>query len=216
MEYYKFEDKEIIKYNVKFDLMSLICLKSDIISRCGDLKHRSYDTDCPNSINKNYIYNYKEDKIGTIDYFEESRDYFHVEYDEIIVPELAILIDDLIDGGLELIPYLLDERKFPESEISDNLKKELLDRETLLNELSSSKYKSYDEIIKLCKEIKEISGRIVGNSGKERQTSFLPRVKKVVSLTEIDRLDIETYNKYNNFFDINNGKVLVKKKDFRD
>ncbi len=211
MVYYKFDDKEIIKYRVKYNLLALNSIKSRIIANCGALKHRSYDTDYLCSMNDEYTFNYKYEKIGTIEYFEEERDYYHVEYDEIVVPELVKLIDDLLCGGMDIVPYLLGDKVLDDGELDDSLKKEIAEREYLLNELNSAEYKAYDEMIKLCKEIKEISGRISGTSGKEKQSNFLPSLRTAISLTELARLDMGTYNKYNEFFEVEE-KPFVKQK----
>ncbi|MDE5587012.1 MAG: hypothetical protein K2I72_01415, partial [Bacilli bacterium] len=92
------------------------------------MKHKCYDSDYGSrNISFDHIENYSYEKVGTKEYFEETRDVYRYEYDEYSDTLLVTLIDRLLDGDMSAISEIKNPKaeKKKESNQGKELQKKL-------------------------------------------------------------------------------------------
>lgn len=104
MYYIEQQNNELIKYEVVIDQKELEKIKYIVIRNCGEIKHQCYQSDyAPRDLSFDHIGNYSYKKVGTKEYFEETRDVYLYEYDEYSDTTLVTLIDRLLKGDMSAI-----------------------------------------------------------------------------------------------------------------
>ena len=222
MYYYQKENEEIVKYQIILDEDTLKKLRSEIIEKCSLITHKHYKTtNTPNEFDYEHIRNYKENKVGVIEYNDfycTREDEYLVEYDYYDHPKLVSQIEELLSGNTKVINEL------------NNPNIEYINEEELLKE--------QHKIIKKLNNCKDISKQIeLLNKNQEKlleyksqrelnknQIPVEPYYKKVldcITMKKVNSISIDIVDEYTNFFmsvSINNAdekvnKVLEKKKN---
>ena len=111
MYYIEQENDELVKYEVVIDQNELKKIKYKVITNCGEIKHHCYQSDyAPRDLSFDHIGNYSYKKVGTKEYFEETRDVYLYEYDEYSDTTLVTLIDRLLKGDMSAILEIRNPR----------------------------------------------------------------------------------------------------------
>jgi len=195
MEYINFENDKVVKYDVSWDAEKLLVLYKEIVVRCGVREHKSYSTDYLPRIPQLLMENYKEKVIGKKEYFEETRTFYHLEYNLIKEPSLAILIRQFLDNeNHELLSALLSEEK-----IIENNDQSEIDAKELLGQLAEKLNSNSDhfEVKKITSQINEVDYNIKLNKSLNllNQSDYIPKVKELFDFAIVDEIDLETYNR---------------------
>ena len=223
MYYYQKENEEIVKYQIILDEYTLKKLRSEIIEKCSLIIHKNYKTtNTPNEFDYEHIRNYKETKVGVIEYNDfycTTEDEYLVDYDYYEHPKLVSLIEELLSGNTKIINEL------------NNPKIECINEEEML-------LKEQQKIIKKLNNCKDVSKQIeLLNENQEKlieykkqkklnknQVSVIPYYLKVlecITIKEVNSISMDIVDEYINFFmnvSTNNidekvNKVLEKKKN---
>ena len=129
MYYYKIDNDDIIKYDVKLDEEKLKLLRLEIIDSCSHIIHKHYyTTDTSISFDYLRVRNYKERFHRTIEYndfYSSDEDEYEVEYDYYEFDELVNYIDLLLYGDVSSIDLII------------NLKDKTIEKEEILLEKQS-------------------------------------------------------------------------------
>jgi hypothetical protein len=128
MNYFRKEEYFIVKYQVMIDEEKLKKLRWEIIDKCSLITHKCYKTTHrPNEFDYAHIRNYKEKKVGVIEYndfYSMPEDQYLVEYDYYEHPKLISLINLLLEGKVNVIDEII---KLQESNIQTQIQNEELD-----------------------------------------------------------------------------------------
>ena len=211
MEYIRKENDKIVKYNVNYDKKLLEEIRFEIIENCGVRTHVSEDTDYPGyCLDERLVRNYTASETGEeIEYDVETRDVYHVEYDLITEPKLAYLIGSFLDSkDTTLLKYVTDSEEFVDTNTDSTLEyKYALRVETIKNIiklLNTNKYQGKTEIKKikiLLDGLEHLENDIALNEklNLKDQVEYLDIIKEAITLTKVDEIDSDTYEKVMKF-----------------
>ncbi len=203
-------DNNMVKYSVDYDEELLRTIKSEIIDKCGFRQHLSYDTvflDNYKDYNSIYIRNFKKTDTKKLDNF--GRKIYHVEYDEIERPMLVSAIDSfLAKDSQKILEYICGDDSFKKSD-ADNKIKELYERKIvlvysikkLLDTVITNDKEKFEELGMRIKELENIMDNIDLNKNLnlKNQVNYLDLLKESFTLTKLDEIDYNTYQKVMNF-----------------
>lgn len=186
MYYIEEENDELIKYEIILDKEKLKDLKFKILKNCGKIIHRSFNSDYSPNISLSHTENYSYNKIGVKEYFEETRDLYHYEFDEYIDTKLVTLIDRLFDGDASAITEILNPEKQEEEK---DEKIELRKKIEKILAVDISEINTW-RLEKLAKEIKEYQLNEKLNKNQTSDLEYYPKVLECIEFHEISRCQI--------------------------
>ena len=203
-------DNNMVKYSVDYDEELLRTIKSEIIDKCGFRQHFSYDTvflDNYKDYNSIYIKNFKKTDTKKLDNF--GRKIYHVEYDEIERPMLVSAIDSfLAKDSQKILEYICGDDSFKKSDAHNKIK-ELYERKIalvysikkLLDTVITNDKEKFEELGMRIKELENIMDNIDLNKNLnlKNQVNYLDLLKESFTLTKLDEIDYNTYQKVMNF-----------------
>lgn len=199
MEFLVREEDKLVKYSCECDIDALDRIRKEIIYKCGVREHKSFETDYIN-IRNLYIENYQEKIVGKKDYFEETRDIYHIEYDLIRIPRLSTIIDGFIKyEDLDLINYLNGSKELPDEleEYKAYLARKCLEaRNELLNSNCSIK-----RLRDLTDEIEgyEKCTNYLNSFNLIKQSDYLDQIREIIVLKTHGFIDYDSYNYVTSF-----------------
>ena len=211
MEYIRKENDKLVKYNVNYDKSLLNEIRLDIIENCGIRKHISEDTDYPGYLlDEKLVRNYSASETGKVrEYDVEIRDIYHVEYDLITEPKLAYLIGSFLDSkDTTLLKYVLGDKEFIDTNANSTLEYIYALRvdtiKNIVDLLNSKKYKGKIEFHKLrllIDGLEHLENDITLNEklNLKDQVEYLDIIKEAITLTKVDEIDSDTYEKVMKF-----------------
>lgn len=203
MIYFVKKDKQIEKYEVTYDKDEIEKLKYEIIEKCSEITHHSYDdTGGPDENDYLRIRNLTKIKVG----IREHNDFYdiapetiyHFEYDEYELPYLVSLIDMLYhknSGALYMIlnPDFSYEPESFEKRINDLMKK--------ASRISNRKTK---EKIAILEDLARLINQAELNANQKSVKDYYPKVQKLINLRLIDSIQLAELEKIQSFFEIEN------------
>lgn len=217
-------DPYIEKNEVELRRERLKELKREIILNCSEKKHRKYKTttiyrECYDE----RTINYTSKKIG----IKEGRGYepdleeYLVEYDELIYPVEAILIERILDDDNEALEELLDmlynpkKRPTVKEEYTDTLnqtKEEivLINKQISAGEINLEK--GLIQLNQLKEKIEEIKSYIEKNKDQKSVNVYYQSIKESFTFHPIAMLPIKEFNKALEFFDYDTNRDNYDKK----
>ena len=196
MEYLRREDNDMVKYEITYDKDELDILARTILYKCGKRIHHSYESDYPSATK--YYENWNLKPVGEIEYWEETRTVYQVDYDEIKEPRLFTLINSLIKYQQTfLIDFLFNDERVKDEEDDDGLSRIAKLNEELIKLVSHEGFNDYDKAIDILSTIKEIDEQIKINNNinscRLDENDYIPDIKKHIRIQEIARMDYDTY-----------------------
>ena len=215
IEYTVKEGNEKVIYEATFDPNNLIDIRKNIIEYVGISDHVSGDTDYPGfGLDFDLVRNYRVKPTEEVmEYDTEVRDVYHVDYDLIKEPDLAVLIKNFITcGDTELIDYIYSDAPHKDSKGSiENLQTErisLIDQATSI--LNRGKYDediNFDTFDDIITNIKSITKNINVNKKRnlKNEADYFDLIKKEITIKEVGRMDIKTYEKAKKFIRLDRG-----------
>lgn len=229
MYYFRKEEHFIVKYSVMIDEEKLKKLRWEVIDKCSLIIHKCYKTTHrPNEFDYAHIRNYKEKKVGVIEYndfYSMPEDQYLVEYDYYEHSPLVSLIDCLLEGKISVIE---DIEKLQESNIQTQIQKEELDlvkqQNEIINNLNSvevSDRAKYIEILNLSqKKLNDFQKKKELNKNQIPEIIYCSKVLECIKLTKIGIIELTKVLELQRFFsestekncDIETNKMLKMSK----
>lgn len=187
MFYIEEENDELIKYEIIFDKEKLRDLKFEILKNCGKIIHRSFNSDYGPGVNLSHTKNYSCKEIGKKEYFEETRELYHYEFDKYIDTKLITLIDRLLEGDVSAITEI---KKPEKQEIEKDEKAELRKK---IEEILTHDISEIDtwKLEKLKEQIKEYQLNEKLNKNQKSDLEYYPKVLDCIEFREISRCKTE-------------------------
>lgn len=203
MNYYRNEGNNIFKFIVSYDENKIKQLREEIIENCGTVNHKEYITIYLPYLKENErIRNLKKTFVETKpnhDLYAGDDDVYKIEYDEVVFPRIIELIDFFLNGhidalkSIENFAYLNNQ---PEEEL-------IKEEQAVVSAISLKKEALPDKI----EELKVIEARLKSLQDKhadlkksQKLKTYYEQILEDVSLTLVDRMTIDEFNKYVNFF----------------
>ena len=184
MEYLRREDNDMVKYEITYDKDELDILARTILYKCGKRIHHSYESDYPSATK--YYENWNLKPVGEIEYWEETRTVYQVDYDEIKEPRLFTLINSLIKYQQTfLIDFLFNDEMVKEEEDDDGLSRIAKLNEELIKLVTHEGFNDYDKAIILLNDI---------NASRLNENDYIPDIKQYIHIREIGRMNYDIYN----------------------
>lgn len=153
------------------------------------MKHRCYKSDYgPGNISFDHIGNYSYEKVGTQDYFEETRNVYQYEYDEYSDTLLVTLIDRLLKGDMSAISEIKDPKEEKKKEYDQG--KELQKRLEKLISLDAKDINTW-QLEKVKKELEayQIDERL--NRDRESDLKYYSQVLSCIEMKEVRRMKLD-------------------------
>lgn len=217
-------DPYIEKNEVELRRERLKELKREIILNCSEKKHRKYKTttiyrECYDE----RTINYTSKKIG----IKEGRGYepdleeYLVEYDELIYPVEAILIERILDDDNEALEELLDmlynpkKRPTVKEEYTDTLNQTKEEIVLISKQISAGEInleKGLIQLNQLKEKIEEIKSYIEKNKDQKSVNVYYQSIKESFTFHPIAMLPIKEFNKALEFFDYDTNRDNYDKK----
>lgn len=204
MLYFVKENDKIVKYYIEYDVSKILEIRKDIIENCSFIKHFNYVT-TDKKINDEHIRNLV---IKPFDFKKKNEkgeilDTYHVEYDMYTYSFWVNIIDDFLNGKLEVLNDIFNEIKPKNS----NEKKQVLNCiKEQANFLSGLSYNS-SEYGKSIRKL-QLLGEEYENICKKEQENIMQdinyhkkRLQDSISLLKVDELSFSEYEKTLNFFE---------------
>ena len=223
MYYYKKENDEIVKYQIILDEESLKRLRSEIIEKCSLITHKYYKTtNTPNEFDYEHIRNYKEKKVGVIEYNDfycTTEDEYLVDYYYYEHPKLVNQIEELLSGKTKII----NELKNPNIECVNQEELILKEQQKIIKKLNNCKNisKQIELLTKNQEKLLEYKKQKELNKNQVPVDSYYKKVLDCITMKKVNSISMNLVNEYINFFisvssnniDENVNKVLEKKKN---
>lgn len=217
-------DPYIEKNEVEFKRERLEELKREIILNCSEKKHYKYKTttiyrECYDE----RTINYTSKKIG----IKEGRGYepdleeYLVEYDELVYPIEAILIERILEGDNEALEELLDmlynpkKRPTVKEEYTDTLNQTKEEIVLISKQISAGEInleKGLIQLNQLKEKIEEIKSYIEKNKDQKSVNVYYQSIKESFTFHPIAMLPIKEFNKALEFFDYDSNRDNYDKK----
>ena len=217
-------DPYIEKNEVEFKRERLEELKREIILNCSEKKHYKYKTttiyrECYDE----RTINYTSKKIG----IKEGRGYepdleeYLVEYDELVYPIEAILIEKILDDDNEALEELLDmlynpkKRPTLKEEYTDTLNQTKEEIVLISKQISAGEINLEKGLIQLNQfkeKIEEIKSYIEKNKDQKSVNVYYQSIKESFTFHPIAMLPIKEFNKALEFFDYDSNRDNYDKK----
>lgn len=217
-------DPYIEKNEVEFKRERLEELKREIILNCSEKKHYKYKTttiyrECYDE----RTINYTSKKIG----IKEGRGYepdleeYLVEYDELVYPIEAILIEKILDDDNEALEELLDmlynpkKRPTVKEEYTDTLNQTKEEIVLISKQISAGEINLEKGLIQLNQfkeKIEEIKSYIEKNKDQKSVNVYYQSIKESFTFHPIAMLPIKEFNKALEFFDYDSNRDNYDKK----
>lgn len=202
MYYYKKENEEIVKYQIILDEKKLKELRSEIIERCSLIIHKNYKTtNTPNEFDYEHIRNYKEKKVGVIEYNDfycTTEDEYLVDYDYYEHPKLVSQIEELLSGNTKII----NELKNPNIDRINEEEVLLKEQQKIIKKLNNCK-----DISKQIELLTENQEKLLEYKKQKelnkKQIPVEPYYKKVldcITIKKVNSISMDLVNEYINFF----------------
>lgn len=223
MYYYQKENEEIVKYHIILDEDNLKKLRSEIIEKCSLITHKHYKTtNTPNEYDYEHIKNYKENKVGVIEYNDfycTKEDEYLVDYDYYEHPKLVSLIEELLSGNTKIIKEL----KNPNIECLNEEEVLLKEQQKIIKKLNNCKdiSKQIELLTKNQQKLLEYKKQKELNKNQIPVEPYYKKVLDCITMKKVNSISMDLVNEYTNFFmsvSTNNidekvNKVLEKKKN---
>lgn len=204
MYYYRIENEDIIKYEVNLNEEKLKLIRSEVIENCSKRIHKHYKTtNRPNQYNTDFIRNYNEKYVRTIEYndiYSQPKDEYEVQYDYLQHHVLVNYIDELLKGNTSVIELIInmDESENNEEKMLINRQREIIHELAKLddNNLGIQIKELYDieeKLIKLNKE-KELNKNILSIN------DYQLEVLKCIDLNKVSSISLDTFLEIQSFF----------------
>jgi hypothetical protein len=223
MYYYQKENEEIVKYHIILDEDNLKKLRSEIIEKCSLITHKNYKTtNTPNEYDYEHIRNYKENKVGVIEYNDfycTKEDEYLVDYDYYEHPKLVSLIEELLSGNTKII----NELKNPNIECINEEEILLKEQQKIIKKLNNCNdiSKQIELLTKNQQKLLEYKKQKELNKNQIPVEPYYKKVLDCITMKKVNSISMDLVNEYTNFFmsvSTNNidekvNKVLEKKKN---
>ena len=221
MYYFKKEDDCLVKYNVKLDIEQLKKIRWEVIDKCSLIIHKCYKTTHrPNEYDYEHIRNYKEKKVGVIEYndfYSMPEDEYLVEYDYYQHPHLISLIDSLLEGKINVIDEII---KLQDSNIQSEILKEELDllneQNEIIGNLNRSTINNRDKQIEMLnssqKKINDFKKKKELNKNQVSEIIYCSKILECIHFLFIDKIELYKIEEVNNFYKNSMEKNKIKQK----
>lgn len=229
MYYFKKEEHFIVKYSVMIDEEKLKKLRWEVIDKCSLIAHKCYKTTHrPNEFDYAHIRNYKEKKVGVIEYndfYSMPEDQYLVEYDYYEHSPLVSLIDSLLEGNISVIEQI---EKLQESNIQTQIQKEELElvkqQNEIINNLNSvgiDDRNKYIEMLNISqKKLNDFQKKKELNKNQIPEIIYCSKILECIKLTKIGIIELIKVLQLQRFFsesaekncDIETNKMLKMSK----
>lgn len=229
MYYFRKEKDVIVKYKTILDVEKLKKLRCEIIDKCSLIIHKCYKTTHrPNEYDYDHIRNYKEKKIGVIEYndfYSMPEDQYLVEYDYYKHTSLVTLIDILLEGNINVIDEII---KLQDSNMKSEILKEELEllneQNEIINNLNNAEINNRDKQIELLnlsqKKLQDFKKKKDLNKNQVSEIIYCSQILECITLEKIDTININKVLLVKQFFsysteknyDIDVNKILKMSK----
>ena len=204
MYYYKKQSREIIKYKVSLDEETLKKLRVEIILNCSIITHHHYKTtNTPNFFDWEHIQNYRETKVGIIEYndfYSMPETEYLVDYNYYEHPLLVSYIDELLKGNTRMIGKIktMNLQNIDEEELI------LKEQQKIIKKLNEIGTKDISEQLELLKEnqkkLLEYKKQKELNKDQVSPNKYRNKVLNCINLEEIERISLKTVLEIQKFF----------------
>ena len=204
MWYFKKNNNEIIKYEVKINKEELENLRENIINQCSIrriVKTNPLPIVCsPKGENIKFV----TSKLSfTREDFYGNTDYYTFEYVEYEYPKIIKYIDLVLDGNINAIDYLLMP---PKEEKIDKIKCLEEKIEKYSKNVFDTNY--LEEMQKLLLELEKEKKTVEINKNNLPVETYYESIRETITLNELERIDRVLVDKVNSFF---NEEGVIKK-----
>lgn len=212
MYYYKKEGINIIKYQIRLNEEILKKLKTEIILNCSTITHHHYKTtNTPNYFDWEHIQNYKQKKVGVIEYndfYSQPEDEYLVDYDYLEHPPLVGYIDDLLKGNTSVIEKI-EKMK---DEILDKERIILVEQQTIIQKLSNTNNKNKQQLIDLLnesqKKLLEYYKEKELNKNQVPVSKYKNKILDCILMEEVEKIPLKNVLEVVNFLYESNNKTI--------
>lgn len=216
--YFKTTETSVIKYRVEIDTQALQSLREEIITNCSirekkEIKNASWVVlaslryECQKGKNRAITYQV----VGTHEYFDgPDEDILDIQYVEYTFPPIISYIDEVLKGNytnldLLLNPTFKEESKQPEdAQIWKKLHRISLAKVNSLEGIENTiqKLENIKETLLAIKERQEL------NKNRIPVSNYFEEMKACIVLTKIDEIDLDTYQRVQQFYRSDKVKTL--------
>ena len=209
MYYFKKEDEFIVKYNVILDVEKLKKLRWEIIDKCSIIIHKCYKTThTPNEYDYEHIRNYKEKKVGVIEYndfYSMPEDQYLVEYDYYEHSPLVSLIECLLEGNINILEEIT---KLQQSNIQSEIQKEELElvkeQNEIINNLNSVEVSDRNKYIEMLnhsqKKLNDFQNKKELNKNQIPEIIYCSKILECITLRKIGIIELTEVLSIKQFF----------------
>ena len=229
MYYFRKEEHFIVKYSVMIDEEKLKKLRWEVIDKCSLIIHKCYKTTHrPNEFDYAHIRNYKEKKVGVIEYndfYSMPEDQYLVEYDYYEHSSLVSLIDKLLEGNINVIEEI---EKLQELNIQTHIQKEEMELVTEQNEIINNlntveindRAKYIEKLNQSHKKLNDFQKKKELNKNQIPEIVYCSKILECIKLTKIGIIELIKVLQLQRFFsesaekncDIETNKILKMSK----
>lgn len=207
MNYFKYNEKEIEKYEVVFEKEQIQQFRNQVINDYSEIEHHEYDDALePNYLDYMRIRNYNSYKIGVKNDFNyQPIEIYHFSYDEYKYPYLVTIIDKLLSDDITAIDELYNPNYELEKVPFNSQIKEATEIFNTISNLKIDEKKSQLEKLQNLIESAKI------NQNQKPIKDYYLKLQEMITFNHIDTLTIEEYDRVNKFFDKQNQSKTKKR-----